>query len=171
MRTINVDNHTIKINHNSIDYISDEYDITLALMTGNQYKIRLTYENRIIDVEVMSFYIELKHGNKYANLKHLYVPDSLQGFGIGKLCMAIFYNLMELNNISMFKIKFGGGSSSYSFLNHIGFNSKYIDTIENMGQQGTSVVVGNYESFGSDYHNKWKLDPIPISEYPTNFFS
>lgn len=171
MKTINIGDHIIDLNSSNIEYKGNEHDITLGLdSAGNRFSLRLSYSDFIFDVEIMSFYIESKHGNQYAHLKHLYVPESLQGFGIGKMSLATFYNLMKLNNISMFSMKFGGGSDSYSYLRHLGFNNKIINKSENMGQQGDSVMVGEYRSLGSRY-DEWKLDPISISEFPKSFFN
>lgn len=169
MSTIYVEDHIVNLEHNSVEYNGDKYDIVLGLNTGNRYTLRLTYEKMIFDVEVMTFHIETKNGKKYAHLKHLYVPDSIQGFGIGKMCLAIFYNLMKINNINMFSMKFGGGSDSYSYLRSLGFSNKIINKNKNIGQQSDSVMVGEYKSLGSRY-DEWKLDPISISEYPTSFF-
>lgn len=169
MNTITIGEHIVEVDPNDVEYKGDEHNITIGLVNGNRYTLRLTYDNYVIDEEVLTFYIESHHGNQYAHLKHLYVPESLQGFGIGKMCLAIFHNLLKQNNINQFAMKFGGGSKSYSFLTSLGFDDRYIDTIQNMGPQGKSVVVGEFESFGS-HQGQWKLDPISLSNFPTGFF-
>jgi hypothetical protein len=165
MKTINIREHSVKISAKNVEYTGQEHDITFSLDTGNPYILKLNYEEYIFDCEVMKFYFETKHGQQYARLKHLYIPESIQGLGLGKLCLSIFYNFVTSNGINMFSMKFGGGAESYKFLKSAGFSDKYIETKSNLGIQGNSVVVGEYKSFGSE-HNQWKLDPISISEFP-----
>jgi hypothetical protein len=171
MPDINIKEHTVKMSSNNIEYTSDKHNITMCLDEGiHRYAILLTYDDKIFNEKVMTFYVESKHGKTYARLIHLNIPELIQGFGIGKMCLAIFYNMLQMKNISMFSMKFGGGSDSYSYLKHLGFNEQYIQTSRNTRMQSDSVVVGEYKSLGSRY-DEWKLDPIPISEYPTDFFN
>lgn len=166
---VQTEEHVVNVRPKEVEYIAEKHDITLALSTGNRHDLRMTYEEYVIDQNIMSFYLESKHGKTYAHLNHLFVPDSLRGFGIGKLCLSIFYSLLKLKNIEKFSIKFGGGKDSGKFLRTIGFDAQYIETSANADLQGDSVVVGDYKSFGRGYQ-KWTLDPISISNFPTEFF-
>lgn len=171
MVDIKVKQHTIEMSLNHIEYENvEDHNMTVCLVNGNQrYTLRLTYDNKIIDEKVMTIYVESKNGTRYAHLRHLNIPKSIRGIGIGKMCLAIFYNILQMKNINMFSMKFGGGSDSYSYLRYLGFNEKYVNTSRNTKSQGDSAMVGEYKSLGSR-HDEWKLDPISISEFPTHFF-
>lgn len=164
MKQIQVDEHTISLSQSEVTYTSSEYDITLVLDTKtDKYNLRLTYDTYVIDEKIMTFYIESGRCDKYGHLQHLYIPSSIQGLGLGKLSLAIFYELLQLNNLSKFSMKFGGGSNSYSYLSNIGFDTKYLEVEQD------SVFVGEYKNFGSA--REWTLDPISINNYPTSFYT
>lgn len=170
MMKIQTKDHTVNVSQKTVDYLGEDHDITLALVNGSRCTLRMTYEHYIVDEKVMSFYVESKHGKEYAHLNHLYVPESVRGFGVGRMCLAVFYALIKSRGIDRFSMKFGGGGDSVSFLKSMGFSGEYIETSRNTQAQGDSVVVGEYESLGNRYDH-WTLDPISIKHFPTGFFN
>lgn len=166
---VKTDEHTVDVRSNQVEYISNKHDINLKLLTKNRYELRITYKDKVISQNIMTFNINSKHSTTYAHLNHLFIPDTIRGYGIGKLCLSIFYSLLKLENINKFSMKFGGGKNSARFLRRIGFSNRYIETATKEDLQDDSVFVGDFKSFGS--HKQWNLDPIPISNFPTKFFN
>lgn len=99
--------------------------------------------------------------DKSLQLKHLSIPTEHRRRGLGKLSLAIMYAVLIDKNFDSFKIKFGGGNNSKSFITNLNFPTKLIHTIHN------SVIVGDMEFIDE---SNWKFNPIPIYYFPKDFF-
>lgn len=131
------------------------------------------------DAQIKSLYVEPASGQSFKLmacqekqgalvLDHLEVPGNYTDQGWGKLAIAFFYYLCQDKGYREYAMKFGGGAESKDFLLHLGFDESFVHTAQDTDFAGESVMVGEFEKTGQRSYD-WKLDPISVSRFPTEF--
>lgn len=156
--------YSLEITPNEATLVDSDEELTLS--SGQFSSLHYTPSESTETYELMTCHTQ----GDMLIMHHLEVPNHHRGQGLGRLSLAVFYVLAQQNGCSEFALKFGGGNRSSAFLEGIGFSSDYIHTGQDADFPSNSAMVGEFTSTGERSYD-WRLDAIPLAEFPTNFFS